>query len=89
MSKEGSKMSKDPLPSRKEADDVTSARKAESISKEAQHTSRIRIKNRRKMYLDRHPSYFDAPDLELAGLGTFQSFSSILWILTGDRSSTL
>jgi len=27
----------------------------------------IRIKNRRKMYLDRHPSYFTSPDLELAG----------------------
>lgn len=70
MSKEGSKMSKDPLPARQETDEAASTRKAESTSKEAQHTSRIRIKNRRKMYLDRHPSYFDTPDLELAGLGT-------------------
>ncbi|KFZ07178.1 hypothetical protein V501_06703 [Pseudogymnoascus sp. VKM F-4519 (FW-2642)] len=26
---------------------------------------RIRVKNRRKMYLDTHPSYFDSPDLEI------------------------
>jgi hypothetical protein len=32
-----------------------------------QRTARIRIKNRRKMYLDQHPSYFTSPDLELAG----------------------
>ncbi|KAH8590749.1 coiled-coil domain-containing protein-domain-containing protein [Bisporella sp. PMI_857] len=36
----------------------------DSASKE--RTERIRIKNRRKMYLDRHPSYFTSPDLELA-----------------------
>jgi hypothetical protein len=36
-----------------------------NLSKE--RTERIRIKNRRKMYLDRHPSYFTSPDLELAG----------------------
>lgn len=29
--------------------------------------AKIRIKNRRKMYLDRNPSYFTAPDLELLG----------------------
>lgn len=28
---------------------------------------RIRVKNRRKMYLDKHPSYFDSPDLEIVG----------------------
>jgi hypothetical protein len=28
---------------------------------------RIRVKNRRKMYLDTHPSYFDSPDLEIVG----------------------
>ena len=28
---------------------------------------RIRVKNRRKMYLDSHPAYFENPDLELAG----------------------
>ncbi|KUJ09244.1 uncharacterized protein LY89DRAFT_281505 [Mollisia scopiformis] len=27
--------------------------------------NKIRIKNRRKLYLDRHPSYFTSPDLEL------------------------
>ncbi|KAF7921847.1 hypothetical protein EAE99_007610 [Botrytis elliptica] len=32
----------------------------------AERVARIRIKNRRKLYLDRHPSYFTAPDLELA-----------------------
>jgi len=31
---------------------------------------RIRVKNRRKLYLDRHPSYFTSPDLELAGAYT-------------------
>jgi hypothetical protein len=36
-----------------------------SLSKE--RTEKIRVKNRRKMYLDRHPSYFTSPDLELAG----------------------
>jgi hypothetical protein len=71
MSKERSKLSKDPLPMGKGRDDAISPRKSEYTSKEAQHANHIRIKNRRKMYLDRHPSYFDAPDLELAGLGTF------------------
>lgn len=28
---------------------------------------RIRVKNRRKMYLDKHPSYFTSPDLEIVG----------------------
>ncbi|QSZ37103.1 hypothetical protein DSL72_009195 [Monilinia vaccinii-corymbosi] len=32
----------------------------------AERASRIQVKNRRKLYLDRHPSYFTAPDLELA-----------------------
>lgn len=67
-------MSKDLLLTRMQIDDAASVGKAESTSKEAQHTSRIRIKNRRTMYLDRHPSYFDAPDLELAGLDTFPIF---------------
>jgi hypothetical protein len=35
---------------------------------EQERTGRIRIKNRRKSYLDQHPSYFNSPDLELAGL---------------------
>jgi len=68
MSKEISRLSKDSLPTGKETDDATSPRKTENASNEAQHAGRIRIKNRRKMYLDRHPSYFNAPDLELAGL---------------------
>ncbi|CAD6443948.1 e7288405-df41-4ee8-9d71-144a7be95104-CDS [Sclerotinia trifoliorum] len=32
----------------------------------AERVARIQVKNRRKLYLDRHPSYFTAPDLELA-----------------------
>ncbi|TAQ84515.1 hypothetical protein B7494_g7150 [Chlorociboria aeruginascens] len=31
-----------------------------------ERTARIRTKNRRQMYLDRHPLYFTSPDLELA-----------------------
>jgi hypothetical protein len=33
----------------------------------AQRRERIRVKNRRKMYLDRHPEYFTSSDLELLG----------------------
>jgi hypothetical protein len=29
--------------------------------------ARIRVKNRRKMFLDHNPAYFTSPDLELAG----------------------
>ena len=32
---------------------------------------RVRVKNRRKLYLDRNPSYFASPDLELSGAATF------------------
>lgn len=39
--------------------------KAEDASTNAQHPS-VRVKNRRKRYLDLHPEYFSA-DLELAG----------------------
>jgi hypothetical protein len=52
---------------------------APSISPSAMEEERrqnIRVKNRRKLYLDRHPSYFTAPDLELAG--TLVSSSHIL-----------
>ncbi|KAH6705218.1 coiled-coil domain-containing protein-domain-containing protein [Leptodontidium sp. MPI-SDFR-AT-0119] len=35
-------------------------------SQSQERAQRIRIKNRRKLYLDRHPSYFASPDLELA-----------------------
>ncbi|CZR62858.1 uncharacterized protein PAC_12755 [Phialocephala subalpina] len=31
----------------------------------AERRQKIRVKNRRKIYLDRHPSYFTSPDLEL------------------------
>ncbi len=34
----------------------------------AARRDRIRVKNRRKMYLDTHPSYFDSPDLEIVGM---------------------
>lgn len=39
----------------------------QSAAQSSERAARIRVKNRRKMYLDRHPSYFTAPDLELAG----------------------
>ena len=29
--------------------------------------ARVRVKNRRKRYLDMHPEYFSSPSLELAG----------------------
>ncbi|KAI9046899.1 hypothetical protein LZ554_008977 [Drepanopeziza brunnea f. sp. 'monogermtubi'] len=35
-------------------------------SRSEESLQKIRIKNRRKLYLDRHPSYFTSPDLELA-----------------------
>jgi len=38
----------------------------EDTSASTERTRQIRIKNRRKLYLDRHPSYFTSPDLELA-----------------------
>lgn len=28
----------------------------------------VRVKNRRRIYLDKHPSYFTQPELELAGI---------------------
>lgn len=40
------------------------------------HTQRIRIKNRRKRYLDLHPEYFKSSELELAGRPAF-TFSSL------------
>jgi len=36
---------------------------------EIQARERIRTKNRRKRYLDLHPEYFNASNLELAGKG--------------------
>ncbi len=33
----------------------------------AEKRQKIQVKNRRKLYLDRHPSYFTSPDLELTG----------------------
>lgn len=38
-----------------------------SEQEEQERGARIRIKNRRKEYLDRHPSYFESRDLELLG----------------------
>lgn len=71
MLTESPEMSKDAPILGKEPENATSGKKAKSTPKEAQRTGRIRTKNRRKIYLDRHPSYFDAPNLELAGLGLF------------------
>jgi hypothetical protein len=39
----------------------------DNTAESAERIAQIRIKNRRKMYLDRHPSYFTSPDLELSG----------------------
>lgn len=39
--------------------------------------ARIRIKNRRRMYLERNPEYFSARDLELAGAFTPSHLISI------------
>lgn len=37
------------------------------VSPEDQVPERVRVKNRRKTYLDKHPEYF-GPQLELAGV---------------------
>jgi hypothetical protein len=39
----------------------------EELSQEDEAPSRVRVKNRRKTYLDKHPEYF-GPQLELAGV---------------------
>ncbi|KFY25057.1 hypothetical protein V493_04864, partial [Pseudogymnoascus sp. VKM F-4281 (FW-2241)] len=59
-----------PAPSQDHTNDVvpqktTTTTNAPSASDEKKQ--RIRVKNRRKMYLDKHPSYFDSPDLEIVG----------------------
>lgn len=48
---------------------VENGRHADTImsSEEALSPSRIRVKNRRKRYLDLHPEYFTSANLELAG----------------------
>ena len=43
------------------------AHSRDNAAESAERTAQIRIKNRRKMYLDRHPSYFTSPNLELSG----------------------
>lgn len=46
-----------------------------------ERSARIRVKNRRQMYLDSNPSYFDDADLELAGksyLDIYLNFSNIV-----------
>lgn len=43
----------------------TGVQSSQDASSDAQHAS-IKVKNRRKRYLDLHPEYFTA-DLELAG----------------------
>jgi hypothetical protein len=51
-------------------------------------SEKIRVKNRRKLYLDRHPSYFTSPDLELSGASNFANrFKAALTRIT--RSSTI
>jgi hypothetical protein len=44
------------------------ANDASPAALDTERKARIRVKNRRKMYLDSHPSYFESPDLELAGI---------------------
>jgi len=43
-----------------------------------ERAERIRVKNRRRLYLDRNPSYFTSPDLELAGALIRHSINSII-----------
>jgi len=44
----------------------THGKDQQNPSEDSQRLARIRIKNRRTVYLQRHPSYFASPDLELA-----------------------
>ncbi|KAL2062372.1 hypothetical protein VTL71DRAFT_6638 [Oculimacula yallundae] len=46
--------------------DLTAPSQAQTRSQSQERAQKIRVKNRRKLYLDRHPSYFSSPDLELA-----------------------
>jgi len=46
--------------------EISSQNDLHARSPSQERAQRIRIKNRRKLYLDRHPSYFASPDLELA-----------------------
>lgn len=48
--------------------EISSQNDPHARSPSQERAQRIRIKNRRKLYLDRHPSYFASPDLELAGM---------------------
>lgn len=41
---------------------------------EQERTQRLRVKNRRKLYLDSHPSYFTNADLELQGMLLIEKF---------------
>jgi hypothetical protein len=66
----------------------TGVQSSQDASSDAQHVS-IKVKNRRKRYLDLHPEYFTA-DLELAGplalslLYKLNTWS--LWFLDTDSS---
>ncbi len=46
--------------------------KRTNIEHEGGRASRIRIRNRRRIYLDNNPDYFSNPDLELAGTYFFR-----------------
>ncbi|CZT48408.1 uncharacterized protein RSE6_09094 [Rhynchosporium secalis] len=46
--------------------DSTAQIQPQTHSQSQERAQKIRVKNRRKLYLDRHPSYFSSPDLELA-----------------------
>lgn len=49
----------------------------------ADRRQKIRVRNRRKSYLDRHPSYFSSPDLELTGT-RLNHFSSPIFVSSTD-----
>jgi hypothetical protein len=49
----------------------------EDLSTSSERTHQVRIKNRRKLYLDSHPSYFASPDLELAGIPHVPSYLTL------------
>jgi hypothetical protein len=56
-----------PLGSGVPEDPIEDRRSSSTVNAGDGRAARIRVKNRRKMYLDRHPEYF-SPSLELAGL---------------------
>ena len=52
----------------KDVPEITPRNGDDDTSLASEKKDRIRVKNRRKMYLDSHPSYFESPDLEIVGM---------------------